>query len=348
MRNGASHKNPVLCKYLADIHYIRFINCLILKTSLADKLLETELITQLERENILQTQPISIHWDLRSLLYLGVLLVTTAIGILIYKNIDSIGHDALLMIIAVLMCGCFAWCFKNAKGYRPTKLNDTSIWSDYILLTGCLLLLTLIAYLQFQYEFFGNRWGLALFIPMILLFITAYYFDHIGALSLAITNLAAWAGIAITPTKLLDENDFNEERVMFTGVALGILLIVLATFSIRKNIKAHFAFTYKNFGINLFFISMLAILFYYEQIYLLSFLIFSVAAWFVYKACIKSSTYLLVMTILYFYIGLSYVAVRMLSFDSEAALYSIILYFILSGIGLIMVFKNLQKKIKVQ
>ncbi|MEO7210354.1 MAG: DUF2157 domain-containing protein [Chitinophagaceae bacterium] len=319
-----------------------------MKTSLADKLLETGCITQSEHEIILQKQPISVHWDLRSLLYLGVLLVTTSIGILIYKNIDSIGHDALLIIIAVLMCACFAWCFKNAKGYRPTKINSMSIWSDYILLTGCLLLLTLIAYLQFQYEFFGNRLGLALFIPMILLFIKAYYFDHIGVLSLAITNLAAWAGIAITPTKLLAENNFSEERIMFTGLALGVLLIILAIFSTRKNIKAHFAFTYKNFGINLLFICMLSILFYYEPIYLLNFLIFAVVAWFVYKICVKSSTYLLVISILYFYIGLSYVAVRLLSFESAASLYSILLYFILSGIGLIMVFKNLQKKIKTQ
>lgn len=317
-----------------------------MKTTLANKLLATELITASEHENILQKQPISVHWDLRSLLYLGVLLVTTSIGILIYKNIDSIGHDVLLIIIAVLMCACFAWCFKNATGYRPTKINSSSIWTDYILLTGCLLLLTLIAYLQFQYELFGNRWGLALFIPMILLFIAAYYFDHIGVLSLAITNLAAWAGIAITPTRLLAENDFSEERIMFTGLDLGIILIVLAIFSIRKNIKAHFAFTYKNFGINVLFISMLSILFYYEQIYLLSFLIFTVAAWFVYKICVKSSTYLSVITILYFYIGLSYVAVRLLSFESAASLYGILLYFILSGIGLIMVFRNLQKKIK--
>ena len=319
-----------------------------MKTSLADKLLESGLITPLERENILQKQPISIHWDLRSLLYLGVLLVSTSIGILIYKNIDSIGHDALLVIIAVLMCGCFAWCFKNAPGYRRTKINSTSIWPDYILLMGCLLLLTLIAYIQFQYEFFGNRWGLALFIPMVLLFFTAYYFDHIGVLSLAITNLAAWAGIAITPTKLLQENDFNEVRIMYTAVALGILLILVSVFSNRKNIKAHFSFTYKNFGIHLFFISMLSVLFYYETIYLLNFLLFSLAAWLVYKTCIQNSTYLLVITILYFYIAVSYVAIRILSFDSEAALYSILLYFILSGSGLILLFKNLQKKMKTQ
>lgn len=319
-----------------------------MKITVADKFLEKNLITQSEWEELVKEQPLSVHWDLRSILYLGVLLVTTSIGILIYKNIDSIGHDALLIIISVLMIACFAWCFKNTTGYHPSKINTTSIWSDYILLAGCLLLLSLVAYLQFQYQFFGNRWGLALFIPMILLFITAYYFDHIGVLSLAITNLAAWAGIAITPSKLLQHNDFSEQRVMFSGLVLGIFLVVISVFSVRKNIKAHFAFTYKNFGVNLFFVSMLSVLFYYESIYLLNFIFLAVAAWLIYKVCILNSTYLLVITILYCYIGLSYVVIRTLAIDSMAAVYLIVLYFILSGIGLIMIFKNLQKIIKVQ
>ena len=197
-------------------------------------------ITGAERENVVRAEPISLHWELRSLLYLGVLSVSASLGILIYKNIDSIGHDVLLIAISVVMVVCFAWSFKQSPGFRPTKMNAPGIWTDYILLAGCLLLLTLLAYLQFQYDLFGNRLGLALFIPMILLFGTAYYFDHIGVLSLAITNLAAWAGLAITPTTLLQQNNFSERGVMFTGVALGILLIALSWLSVSRKIKAHF------------------------------------------------------------------------------------------------------------
>ncbi|MDQ6764326.1 MAG: hypothetical protein M3015_17115 [Bacteroidota bacterium] len=63
---------------------------------------------------------------------------------------------------------------------------------DYILLFGCLSLLTFVGYLQFEYNVFGNKWGLATFIPMVVLFMAAYYFDHLGVLILAIVNLAAW------------------------------------------------------------------------------------------------------------------------------------------------------------
>ena len=320
-----------------------------MKTALSDILLQKDLITQSERENIQSEHPLSVHWDLRSVLYLGVLLVTTAIGILIYKNIDTIGHDVLLIVIAVLVFICFAYCFKRSNGYQHTKLNVSAIWPDYILLAGCLLLLTLVGFAQFQYNFFGNRWGLALFIPMVLLFISAYYFDHIGVLSLAITNLAAWAGIAITPAAILQQNDFNEERIMFTGLVLGVFLFAISVLSQSKNIKAHFAFTYKNFGIHLFFIFLLAILFYYDLFYLITFLVLTVATFFSVKNSIQeSSFYFLVITILYFYIGLSYVAVRLLAINSMGDFYGVILYFIFSGIGLIAIFKNLQKKLKAQ
>ncbi len=81
-------------------------------------------------------------------------------------------------------------------------------------LTGCLLLLTFVGYIQFQYNVFGNRWGLAAFIPMVILFITAYYFDHLGVLIIAIANLATWIGITVTPLKILKENDFNDPHII--------------------------------------------------------------------------------------------------------------------------------------
>ena len=49
----------------------------------------------------------SLHNELRFLLYLSVLLFTTGTGVLIYKNIDSIGHSIILVFIVILICLCF-------------------------------------------------------------------------------------------------------------------------------------------------------------------------------------------------------------------------------------------------
>jgi len=51
-------------------------------------------------------------------------------------------------------------------------------------------LASFIGYLQYQYSAFGTHYGMATLIPMLALFLIAYYFDHLGILSLAIANLA--------------------------------------------------------------------------------------------------------------------------------------------------------------
>jgi len=139
---------------------------------------------------------ISVHWELKTMLYLGVLLLTSGLGIVIYKNIDSISHQAILAFIGLISGGSFYYCVKTKKPFSLNKVAAPNAFFDYILLLGCLTFISFVGYLQFQYQVFGNRYGLATFIPMLVLFFSAYYFDHLGILSLAITTLAAWAGIA--------------------------------------------------------------------------------------------------------------------------------------------------------
>ncbi|MDQ6764325.1 MAG: DUF2157 domain-containing protein, partial [Bacteroidota bacterium] len=77
------------------------------------KLLREELITQSEFEKVelQEHEPVSVHWDLRMLLYLGIVLLTTALGILVYKNIDTLGHDVIIAAIGIICAGCFMVLF---------------------------------------------------------------------------------------------------------------------------------------------------------------------------------------------------------------------------------------------
>lgn len=309
------------------------------------------LISSEESNNVsgIGKKPVSVHYELRTLLYLGIVLVTTAVGILLYKNIDTIGHMALLAIIGGVCIICFVYSFKYTKGYSHSKIESSNIWMDYILLLGCLLLLTFTGYIQYQYHVFGDQWGLALFIPMVILFIAAYYFDHLGVLSLAITNLAAWAGISITPLQVLEKNDFTSTTIMYSGVGVGLFLVAASYLSRIKKIKAHFEFTYKNFGSHILFISLLALMMYYDNIFLIWFLALLGTGFLFFKDAMKeNSFYFLVITLLYAYIGLSYVIIHTLTaitVDIGTA-YFIFLYFIISGIALIRLFIYYNKIVK--
>ena len=295
-------------------------------------------------------QLFSLHWEIRVILYLGILVLTGGLGVLVYKNIDTIGHHAILLFIAMICAGSFYYCFKNRLPFSKDKVRSPSAYFDYILLLACLSFIIFLGYFQYQYHIFGNRYGLAIFFPMLLLFFCAYYFDHLGILSLAITNLGAWVGITITPLQLLEGNDFNSTNIIFTGIFLGLVLVFASQLSSRKKFKAHFKFTYLNFGMNVLFVSALAGMFQFEKAYLLwSLFVAGIGYFFYWYAKGERSFYILLMSTLYVYVAITYVILKML-FDIDsadmAAIYLAFIYFIVSGIGLVIFLMRTNKIIK--
>jgi hypothetical protein len=291
----------------------------------------------------------SLYWELRLLLYLGVLLLTGGLGILVYKNIDTIGHQAVLAFIALVTVGCFFYCFRQKARFSWEKVNVNNPFFDYILLLGSLSLLIFLGYLQYEYDVFGDNYGLATFIPMVILFASAYYFDHLGILSLAITNLGAWADIAITPLSLLKEGSFADHRLIFTGIALGALLLAAGMLSSMRHLKSHFAPTYNNFGVHLLFIASLAGLFTYDHYFLLWFAAIAAMAWYcVRQAMAQKSFYFVVVIMLYVYVALGDVVVQLLvKMSGSDVVFSLgMWYFLLSAAGLAILLVRLNRQIK--
>lgn len=292
----------------------------------------------------------SVHWEIKTLLYLGVMLLSSGLGILIYKNIDTIGHQVILLLIAAICAGCFFYCFKHKVPFDKVQVKSPNSLFDYILLLGCLSFLTFVGYLQAQYHVFGNNYGLATFIPMLGLFYIAYTFDHLGILSMGITNLALWLGVSVTPFNLLYHNDFNSQTVIYTYLSLGFLLIGIAHLSEQFNFKKHFRFTYLHFGVHLSFISLLSGYFYYYNngtaiVWLMGLL---ALAFYIYKnALLHKSFYFMLLVVLYSYIAISSLIVRgLLNIGDEGALYLGFMYFIGSGIALVFLLINLNKQLK--
>ncbi len=292
----------------------------------------------------------SVHWELKTLLYIGVLLLTAGLGILVYKNIDTIGHQFVLLFIALVVLGSFTYCFKYALPYNRQKVKAPNTAFDYVLLLGAISLLTFMAYLQFQYKVFGTTYGLATFIPMVVLFCTAYYFDHLGILSMAIANLALWMGVSVTPKELLNNFDFNSEHIIYTYLLLGILLLLLAYASLKFNLKAHFKFSYQHYGMHVAFIALLAGYFhFYSSIFALIWILglAGLAIIFYADAYRSRSFYFLLLVILYSYIALSSLVIRAVTqIANIGGLYLALLYFLGSGTGLVVLLINLNRKLK--
>lgn len=306
-------------------------------SSLLEKLSEKNIISAEQASQIKvsdSNQPFSIHWELRLLLYLGIMFLSTGLGVLIYKNIDTIGHNILIGLIALVCLACFYYAFRHRKPFSWAELEESTNLDDFALLGGCLTFLTLEGYLQYQYNFFGTRYGLAAFLPAVLFFFCAYYFDHRGILSMGITALASWIGISITPLRLLKNNDFNSQDMVVTAISLGVLLIIVGWVSIKKEFKKHFCFTYFIFGGNLTFIAALSGLFAFDLKFIYGIIIAILSYLSITYARTKHSFLFLLMGVIYGYIAFTYVIFKILPNDLDPFLY--MLYFMLSAAGVVL------------
>ncbi|MFM7895049.1 MAG: DUF2157 domain-containing protein, partial [Flavobacterium sp.] len=76
----------------------------------------------------------SLRSELLLMIYVSIILFTSGIGVIIYNNIDSIGHLAILTANFIFMLVCFYFSFKKAKGYANDEVLFENPLYDYLVL----------------------------------------------------------------------------------------------------------------------------------------------------------------------------------------------------------------------
>jgi hypothetical protein len=210
-------------------------------------------------EPILSGKIISVFYELRTLLYLGVMLLTTGLGILIYENIGELGHLISIIFLCVIAGTCFWYVLQKSVRYSNFKVAPPTPYFDYILLLGCLLVVVIQGYLQFQYEILDNALGLSTLLSAIFFFAMAYRYDHVGILSLAVTALASFWSISVSPQKWYSSDFFSSSSNLHnTAIIFSISLVSISILLDKRSIKQHFTFTYINFCSLIFFTGAIA------------------------------------------------------------------------------------------
>jgi hypothetical protein len=276
---------------LKDLHEKNFIN--------------DEQFTRLEQ--ILSKKIFSVFYELRTLLYLGVLLFTTGVGILIYLNIGDLGHVLSIIALSVLTLACFYYAFKTSAPYSNARTFPPTPYFDYVVLLGCLLFISVLGYLQFQYNLLDENLGETTLVAAAVFFITAYRFDHLGVLSLAITAFASFWGLSVSPQEWYHSDFFTTENLHVTAIIFGSGLAGVATGLYQRGMKQHFTFTYFNFCSLIFLVGALAGIFINEDaygIYLL--LLYTGCALTVYAGYSQKSFLFLLYAFVFGYIGTTY------------------------------------------
>ena len=99
-----------------------------------NNLQSAELINVEENSRIKNAElhkPFSLHWELKTLLYLGVVLLNIGLGYLIYQNIDTIGHAIIIGLISLICLACFGYAARNVPSFSLKELKSPTIYYDY-------------------------------------------------------------------------------------------------------------------------------------------------------------------------------------------------------------------------
>ena len=157
-------------------------------------------------------------------------------------------------------------------------------------------------------------------------------------------------GVSVTPKQLLLNYDFDSKTIIFTYLLLGVLLLTGAYATQYFNFKKHFKFSYQHYGVHAAYIAMLAGYFHYYESPVAAAWMSGIAmlSFFLYSDAFKNkSFYFLLLMMLYSYIALSSLVIRIFSpVRGNGAVSLIFMYFIASAIGLVMLLFHFNKKIK--
>ena len=297
-----------------------------------------------EVKNYWQLGVFSLNRELLFFLYISVLLFTSGVGIVVYKNIDTIGHLAILAVNFILMLVCFYFSFNKAKGFSKEEVVFDNPIYDYLVLAGSILGCIFIGYVQYQYTIFGKDFGLVSLFSAAFCFVITYYFDNKSVLSIAITALATFIGITITPKTLLANEVYSNPQLSYYGLALGAVLILIMEYTIREKVKEHFHIVYATFALNL--IGICAIAGLLEDYWYLFVFLMALAIYYFYKVSHHiASTFLFVFTLLYGYIGINIFLGRLIGLMDTSSIIELIIYLLpFYVIGSIFLFIKLIRK----
>jgi hypothetical protein len=264
------------------------------------------------------------------------------VGILVYRYIDTLGHQTILAAIAAGALACFAFVVRRAPPFAWGETEGGS-GSAALLWLGALLTGTFVGYLQARYAPFGAHASAALALPAAFYLALAYRFDHRGVLQLGISGLCAAAGAAATPNDPFRAAFFDARQSAFTGLMLAAACGTAAFLSKRREWKPHFAFSYGNFAAHLFFVSALTGMFVRRGVgEWIHFLLAAAGAYalFAYARSLRSA-YFALLAVVYVYIAVTVMIFRHLLVHAWAAGEGM-LYFLFSCGGAVWLFLNLK------
>jgi hypothetical protein len=181
---------------------------------------------------------VSVHGELRALLYAGVLLLTGGVGLLVEQNLDRIGPLAIAVALGLAALAALAWVVRVAPPFSWGEVPSPNLAFDYVLLLGVLLAAADLAYVEVNFTPLGAQWPWHLLLVALLTGVAAFRFDSRVVFSLALSTFAAWRGVAVG--RLGTVLWAYTGAVRWNAIGCGVLFAALGLVLVRTRRKASF------------------------------------------------------------------------------------------------------------
>ena len=189
---------------------------------------------------------VSLRFEIRALLYVGVLLLTSGVGLLVKEHHREIGPWAIAVAIGLAAAGCLFWVGRTAAPFSWGEVPSPNVAFDYVLLLGLLLFASDLAYIEVQFTLLGANWAHHLLVVGLVYVVAAYLRDSRTVLGLALTTLAAWRGVSIS---LASAWKSQPDDLRENALVLGVAYLAAAALSVWLGRKAHFEPVLANAGL---------------------------------------------------------------------------------------------------
>jgi len=128
-------------------------------------------------DRVARRQLVSVRFEIRALLYVGVLLLTSGVGLLVTEHHREIGPWAIAGGIGLAAAACLVWVIRKAAPFSWGEVQSPNVAFDYVLLLGLLLFASDLAYVEVQFTVLGPNWAHHLLVVGAVYLVAAYVWD---------------------------------------------------------------------------------------------------------------------------------------------------------------------------
>lgn len=279
-------------------------------------------------------EPTSVFLELNVLLYAGILAFVGGLGWTVSTWSQQLGDIVVIALLSAALAGCLWYCFSHAPPWSRSETASAGLLLDYTLYFAGLLWSVELAYIEKRLHLLSGQWDGYLLVTAALFFFLAYRFDNRFVLSLALSALAGWFGIAISHWHTEQDSNYRQLGMLYAALVAG------GGVALRQSgLKPHFFGTYLNIAANVLFWALVSGAVQREDSGLWLFLLFAACAASLLWGLKRREFSFVAYAALYGYVGLSASLLR--GFNSFEGVLS---YFLFTGTGMIVVLVLIARK----